>query len=76
MNVERAVMQVDYWKARNVYLEYRELVKSGRGTKEDNELRGAYRAISRGEKVIDINLAIANAGLNDEHLPKLAIARA
>lgn len=70
-------MQVDYWKARTSYLEYRELVNSGRGTKQDDELRRAYREISRGAKVIDINQAIGGAGLDlDSGLPKLAIARA
>lgn len=76
MNVQAATMQVDYWHARTAYLEYRELVKSGRGTPQDDELRRAYREIAQGAKVIDINAAIAGAGLNAEGLPHLAIARA
>lgn len=76
MNVASATMQVNYWDARMKYLEYRELVKAKRATKEDDELRAAYRAITRGEKVIDINLAIAGGGLDAQGLPKLAIARA
>lgn len=76
MNVEQAVMQVDYWKAHSAYLEYRALVKSGRATKQDAELRRAYREIYLGKKVLDINMAIGDAGLDAQGLPKLAIARA
>jgi hypothetical protein len=76
MNVEAATMKIDRWKAESAYREYRALVKSGRGTKQDDELRRAYHAIARGQAVIDINAAIANAGCEAGGNPRLAIARA
>lgn len=80
MNVNSATMQVDAWKARTEYLRYHELVKAGRASQDDLALRNACREISRGEKVIDLNLAMGNAGLHLEGrhhgLPKLALARA
>lgn len=75
MNIDSATMHANYWEARQKYQEYRTAIKLGKAQPGDEELRKAYRALSGGLKVIDVPLAIANAGLNAELLPKLAIAR-
>lgn len=83
MNVASATMQIDYLKARNMYQEYRDAVKQyakrdplGASKTEEAQLSRACQAILRGEVVIDAAKAIADAGLNAEGLPALAIARA
>lgn len=42
----------------------------------DYEIQRAYQLIAQGKVIIDAVKAIADAGLNDERLPKLAIVRA
>ena len=61
-------------EARKLYYEYRN--NRHYGTKADAEIRRALRAITRGEAVIRALDAIKQAGVNEEGLPKLAIARA
>jgi hypothetical protein len=83
MNVQAATMQVDRWEARNRYLEYREAVRKhartdplGAGKTADAQLTHAYAAIARGEAVLDIEKALADAGVDEHHMPRLAVARA
>jgi hypothetical protein len=47
-----------------------------RRTPEDEAALAGYRAIAAGKPVIDLALAMKAAGLNDQGLPRLAIARA
>lgn len=44
--------------------------------REDQMLLEAYRALSRGARILDINQVITKAGLNKQQLPVLAVARA
>ena len=43
---------------------------------EDEILLGAYRALTRGERIIDVHKVVAAAGLDDQKLPRLALAPA
>jgi hypothetical protein len=79
MDIEAATMKVDYLAARTAYEAYRAAVKEKRATKDDETLFRAYRAMMRGRAVVDVGLAIANAGYElyeNRALPKLAIGRA
>jgi hypothetical protein len=51
--------------------------KVERAEREDEELRRAYLALSRGQRVLNLPRVMAAAGLTaDTHLPRLAICRA
>lgn len=76
MNVESAVMKVDYRTASMAYRNYRQAIKANGATKDDKLLARAFHALLRGKKVIDIGAAIANAGVDEHVMPKLTIARA
>lgn len=78
MEVEAAVMKVDYFEATRSYRAYRTAIKENRATKDDVAIARAYHAMLRGKKVIDVGAAIINAGLdaNANFCPKIAIARA
>lgn len=73
MNI--ATIEVDQEIAEKKYKEYLEAVKT-RKAKEYNELRKAYRALSKGLKVIDIYKAFEDTGVDKNGNPKLAIASA
>ena len=60
--------------AAELYREYRE--SRSFDTDVDEDIRAAYRAIAQGKMVIKALQSIANAGLNAEGLPKLAIGPA
>lgn len=78
MNIEAAVMSVQYGEARKQFDAYRALVKETpkRATKDDVTLYRALWQLKRGEKVIDIQKAVLGGGLNNEGLPNLAVGRA
>lgn len=76
MNVEAATMTVPWGEAQTAYRAYRQAVKTHTATKDDVAIYRAYHALLSGRKVIDAGHAIAHAGLYDDGLPKLAIARA
>lgn len=61
--------------AKAKYKEYLEAVKA-RKSQEYNALRRAYRALSKGYKVIDIYKAFEDTGLGADGRPKIAIIRA
>jgi hypothetical protein len=44
--------------------------------KEENDLRAAYRAMSLGQRVLVLPSVIKKSGVNEQGLPKLAIAQA
>jgi hypothetical protein len=76
MNVESAVMKVDWFQATDAYRNYRKAIKENRATKDDVLLARAYHAMLRGKKVLDVGAAIGNAGVDEHAMPRLAIARA
>lgn len=55
--------------------EYRQRLKT-QHTKEDKAILTAYRQVLRGERVLDIHQAFANAGCDEDGRPHLAIVRA
>jgi hypothetical protein len=57
------------------YREYRQAVRDN-DNPEDRACMLGYRALAKGQAVIDLHLALRDAGLDDSHRPKLAIARA
>lgn len=73
MNVAR--IEVDKDEALKKYKEYLEITKKQK-SREYSAARRAYRALSRGLKVIDIYEAFEKTGLKADGTPKLAIVRA
>ncbi len=73
--MEVSTVDIDKDLAKLKYKEYLEAVKT-RKAKEYNALRRAYRALSKGYKVIDIYKAFEDTGLGADGRPKLAIVRA
>lgn len=61
-------------RARELYQEYK--THRHYATPVDDEIRKAYREIARGGVVIKALESVARAGLGDDGLPRLAIARA
>lgn len=77
MNIESAVMTIPYSQAMSQFEAYRSLVKGNKhATKDDVSLYRALWQIKRGQKVIDVQQAIVQGGLNEQGLPRLAIGRA
>lgn len=73
MNVN--TVQLDPEIAKEKYKEYLEASKKQK-SKEYSAARRAYRALSKGLKVIDIYKAFEKTGLKADGTPKLAIVRA
>lgn len=69
-----AKITVDRAKAEELYRAYKE--HKHYATPIDDEIRTAYKAISKGKLVIQAIESIKQAGLNAEGFPKLAIGRA
>lgn len=72
MQVE--TITLDRVKARELYRKYKEHAHWSEPM--DDEVRRAYQLIAQGRLVIRAAESIRAAGLNDQKLPKLAIARA
>lgn len=67
-------IELDVAKAKELYRTYKD--HRHYSTPVDDEIRRAYREISKGNVVIQALASIKAAGLNDQGLPNLAIARA
>lgn len=76
MNIEAAVMDVPWGAALTQFREYQQVVTRGTATREDQTLYRALRQVVRGRKVIDLSVAVADAGYDRAGRPKLAVARA
>lgn len=63
-------------QARQKWLEYRDAVREGCGTKSDEILSKAFYALSRGRRVLDLGETMRSAGLDEQLRPRLAICRA
>lgn len=61
--------------AREKYAEYLRAVKT-RHSAEYETLKKAYRELSRGRQLIDLQATIRKGGVDEVHRPRLAIARA
>lgn len=62
-------------EARAAFLEYRAAVQA-RHSAEDEAIMLGYRALARGQQVIDLHDALRGAGLDEQGRPRLAIVRA
>lgn len=76
MNIAAATMTVPWGEAQRSFVAYRRALKDKTATREDLMLYRGFRALMRGQKVIDINLAIAGGGLDPHGRPRLAVCRA
>jgi hypothetical protein len=72
--METQNITVDREEARALYRKYRE--HQHYSTPLDLEIQRVYDAIAKGRVVIRALASIAQAGLGEDHLPKLAIVRA
>ena len=72
MNIES--LAIGREKAAELYRRYRE--HQHYSTPVDEEIRRAYQLVAHGKTLIRVTDAIQAAGIGDEGLPKLAIARA
>jgi hypothetical protein len=69
-----ANIEIDKYEAAELYREYRE--HRHYSAPVDEEIKSAYRAISRGKMVIRAIESVVQGGLNKQGLPHLALARA
>lgn len=76
MNIENAVIEIPRYEARRSFVAYRTAIKENRATRDDVVLYRGLRAVLRGQKVIDINLAIGAAGVDARGFPRLVVGRA
>lgn len=73
MNVVK--VEIDQEEATKKYKEYLEAAKK-RASRHYSQLKRAYRAASKGYKIIDIYQAFEKTGLKSNGTPKLAVVRA
>lgn len=76
MNVEAATIEMPRAQALEAFRAYRDAIKQGRATPEDVQLYRGFRALMRGQKILDVPRAIGSAGRDDRGRPRLAIGRA
>jgi hypothetical protein len=79
MNIPTIEMPID--QAKHEYARYRTAVRERYGSlaaarEADAALVRAYRALAKGQRVIDVVAALGATGLNSDELPVLAICRA
>lgn len=74
MNISTIDMPTDL--ARAAYHQYRALVDSGRGTREDRAVMLGYKAMASGKAVIDLHDVMRAGGLDERGRPKLAFGAA
>jgi len=55
-------VQMDATEARREFLAYRKLLRSGRGTPEDQAIMNAYRLAAKGQRILNLAQAIAGGG--------------
>lgn len=73
MNVETITMAKH--EAAQHFREYQQAVRQS-NRKEDVALMRGFKALSKGQTLIDVHAAMKFAGLNEKNQPKLAICRA
>jgi hypothetical protein len=72
--VELHRITMDAVAAKKAYREYRRAF-GPMTSREDEQVRSGYRAMSRGQQLISLSAAMRAAGLDEHGLPKLAICR-
>jgi hypothetical protein len=73
--LERATITMDPHVARKAFLSYRTSVRD-RLSSEDEQIMRGYRALSKGQQLINLREAISAGGTHPNGLPRLAVARA
>jgi hypothetical protein len=73
--VNLPTIEMDRSTARTAFLAYRKEVRQ-RHSAEDEALMRGYRALANGTGVLSLKAAIIRGGFDEQHRPKLAIARA
>lgn len=73
MNVQTITMAKS--EAKQHFREYQQAVRQT-NRKEDVALMRGFKALGKGQTLIDVHAAMKFAGLNERHQPKLAICRA
>lgn len=79
MNV--AMIEMPKQEAEEAYRKYQATVRDERRSmrsawkKEDAALTQAYKAMSKGQRILDLHQSMKMAGLRDDGLPRLAICR-
>src|SRR4051812_40631250 len=76
MNVESATMTLPRDQAREHFVNYRIAIKANKATRDDVTLYKAFRALVRGQKLVDLHAAIGAGGLDAQGRPRLAVCRA
>lgn len=66
---------VTWMRAREAFLQYRDLVREGRATEDDEVLMKSYRAIAQGKRILDLRETMKHGGVDELARPRLAIAR-
>lgn len=79
MNIPTIEMPID--QAKHEYAKYRTAVREKYGSlaaarEADAALVRAYRALAKGQRIIDVVAALTATGLNSDQMPVLAICRA
>lgn len=72
--MQTQAIQIDRGEAKELYRRYK--AHTHWSNPIDHEIRRAYQLIAQGRMVIKALESITAAGLNEQHLPKLAIVRA
>lgn len=74
----KGIIEMAEEEAKQEYEKYREVLKGreNESLEQYEEIKKAYRALSKGQKVIDIFEAFKKTGVNSDGEPKLAICRA
>jgi hypothetical protein len=73
MNVNTLIVSAEQAQAK---LKQYERIQKQRRTVEDEALHSLYAAVSKGARCLNIAEAFKQTGVNEQHQPKLAIARA
>ena len=72
MELHRITMDAE--EAKKAYRENRRTFGAF-STREDDQVRAGYRAMSRGQQLISLSAAMRTAGVDDRGLPRLAVCR-
>ena len=74
MNIPTITMPAEV--AQEALAQYREVVNSGRATKEDRAVMLGYQTLAKGRSLLNLFDAFRMTGLDSQGRPKLAVARA
>jgi hypothetical protein len=72
--MDLATITMDKADARRAFIDYRNAVRE-RHTAEDAQIMRGYRALARGQQVINLREVLRDGGCFDDGLPRLAVAQ-